>query len=241
MFSKYSKTDLDLLKKIYPNNYEDQLKKLKSNYPIQYLIGHVDFYGYKICVDENVLIPRFETEYLVKETIKYIKEYIDNPVIIDIGTGSGCIAISLSKELNIDVDALDISKSALEVAKKNAEINNANINIINEDIEKFESIKKYNVLISNPPYVPFDSAVDLETKYEPQNAIFALDNGLMYYKVILSKSRQFLSNKNIIAFEIGMNQGKDIFAIAKKYYPNSNVIINKDLNGIDRFAYIINE
>lgn len=240
MFDKISKIDLQLLKELYPNDYEKKLKKLEDNYPIQYLIGYVDFYGYKINVDERVLIPRFETEYLVSDTLNLIKKYINNPNIIDIGTGSGCIAISLSKSLNIKVDALDVSFDAINLAKENAKENYADINFINEDINNFKSIKKYNVLISNPPYVPYDSNVGKETKYEPQNAIFADNNGLYFYELILNKSVSFMEEKNIICLEIGKNQGLKIKEIALKYYPNSNVIVKKDLNNIDRYVYIIN-
>ena len=241
MFDKYSKEDLNLLKELYPNNYEEQIEKLKNNYPIQYLIGYVNFFGYKINVNENVLIPRFETEYLVDDTIKLIKKNNLNSKIIDICTGSGCIAIALAKELNISVDALDISKKAIEVAKNNAKENNVDITFIKEDIRNYISNKKYNVLISNPPYVKYDEVVDLETKYEPQNAIFANDNGLEYYKIILDKSKQLLEDKNIIAFEIGDNQSNDIISIAKNYYSNSKIILKKDLNNKERYLYIINE
>ena len=241
MFDKYSKDDLSLLKELYPNNYQEQLDKLKDNYPIQYLIGYVDFYGYKINVNENVLIPRFETEYLVDDTIKLIKKYINNPKILDIGTGSGCIAISLSKELNTKVSALDISSNAIDVAKDNASINNAEITFINEDIKTYISKEKYNVIISNPPYVKDDSNVDKEIKYEPSNAIYSSDNGLEYYKVILSKSKELLEDKNIIAFEIGDDQANDIISIAKEYYPKANIIAKNDLNNLNRYIYIINE
>lgn len=238
---KYSDNDLKLLKAKDPNNYENNIKKLKDNYPIQYLIGYVNFYGYNIIVNENVLIPRFETEYLVEDTIKLIKEYIKNPKIIDIGTGSGCIAITLSKELNISVDAIDISYNALEVAKNNAKKNNANINFINKDIRSFKTDKKYNVIISNPPYIAKEEYVDKETKYEPQVALFADDNGLEYYKIILSKSKELLDDKNLIAFEIGSNHSNILNSIIKEYYPNSIVIFKKDLNNLDRYCFIINE
>ena len=241
MFDKYSKDDLSLLKELYPNNYQEQLDKLKDNYPIQYLIGYVDFYGYKINVNENVLIPRFETEYLVDDTIKLIKKYINNPKILDIGTGSGCIAISLSKELNTNVSALDISSNAIDIAKDNAGINNADITFINEDIKTYISKEKYNVIISNPPYVKDDSNVDKEIKYEPSNAIYANDNGLEYYKIILSKSKELLEDKNIIAFEIGDDQANDIISIAKVYYPQANILAKNDLNNLNRYIYIINE
>ena len=234
MFDKYNKDDLDKLT-------NEQKKLLKDNYPIQYLLGNTNFCGYDIKVDERVLIPRFETEYLVDDTIKLIKKYIKEPKIIDLCTGSGCIAITLSKELNVNVDALDISSDAINLAKENAVNNNANVNFITEDVKKFNTTNKYNVIISNPPYVKLDETVGLETKYEPQIALFASDNGLEYYKVIIDKSKKLLEEKNIIAFEIGATQGNDIKEYASKIYPNANIIIKKDLNNLDRYVYIINE
>lgn len=233
--------DLELLKKKYPNNIEEVLKKIDEGYPIQYLIGNVNFYGYNINVDKRALIPRFETELLTKKTIDLIKENIVNPKIIDICTGSGCIAIVLSKELNVSVDALDISSDALELAQINTKENNAHINFINEDIKNFNSDKKYNVLISNPPYVRLDEEVDPKTKYEPQNALFANDNGLEFYKIILDKSKDLLEDNNIIAFEIGCTQKEDILSLAKYYYPDSISYCEQDLAGLDRYIFIINK
>lgn len=241
MFNKYSKKDLELLKKIYPNNYEEQLNKLKNNYPIQYLIGYVNFYGNKIYVNENVLIPRFETEYLVDDTIKLIKKNIKDPKIIDVGTGSGCIAISIAKAINKTVTAIDISSEAIKVAKKNGIENNVNISFICEDIRLYSSRERFNVLISNPPYVKKNTEVDKETIYEPQNAIYAKDNGLEYYKIILSKSKDLLEDKNIIAFEIGDDQADDVIDIAKIYYPQANIIAKNDFNDLNRYIFIINE
>ena len=234
MFDKYNINDLNKLT-------DEQKEKLKNNYPIQYLLGSVNFYGYELKVDERVLIPRYETEYLVDDTIKLIKQYIKEPKIIDLCTGSGCIAISLAKELNTSVDALDISLDAINLAKENAVNNNAVINFINEDIKSFNTNKKYNVIISNPPYVRLDEKVDLETKYEPQIALFANDNGLEFYKIILDKSKDLLENKNIIAFEIGDKQGNSIKEYASNIYHNANIIIKKDLNNLERYVYIINE
>ena len=234
MFDKYNINDLNKLT-------DEQKEKLKDNYPIQYLLGSVNFYGYEFKVDERVLIPRYETEYLVDDTIKLIKQYIKEPKIIDLCTGSGCIAISLAKELNTKVDALDISLDAINLAKENAVNNNVVINYINEDVKSFNTNKKYNVIISNPPYVRLDEQVDLETKYEPQIALFANDNGLEFYKIILDKSKDLLENKNIIAFEIGDKQGNSIKEYASNIYPKANIIIKKDLNNLERYVYIINE
>ena len=234
MFDKYEARDLEQLT-------DEQKEKLKENYPIQYLLGKVEFYGYNIKVDERVLIPRYETEYLVDDTIKLIKKYIPEPKIIDLCTGSGCIAITLSKELNTSVDALDISSDAIDLAKENAANNNAIINYINEDVKTFNSNKKYNVLISNPPYVRYDENVGLETKYEPQIALFANDEGLEFYKIILNKSKYLLEDKNIIAFEIGDKEGQSIKDYALTIYPKANITIKKDLNNLERYVYIINE
>lgn len=238
-----SNTDYELLKKLYPNNMDEIIKKINNDYPIQYLIGDVDFYGYTIKVDERALIPRFETEGLVDNLIKLIKTQTNYPAlkILEIGTGSGCIAITLSKELDTTVDALDISKDAIDLASSNAVLNNANVNFALGDIKNCTISKKYNILVSNPPYVKYDEPVDLATKYEPQNALFALNNGLEFYEIILKRSKEFLESKNIIAFEIGCTEGQDITNIAKSYYPNAYIQVKKDLAGKDRYIFIINE
>ncbi len=238
-----SNTDYELLKKLYPNNMDEIIKKINNDYPIQYLIGDVDFYGYTIKVDERALIPRFETEGLVDNLIKLIKTQTNYPAlkILEIGTGSGCIAITLSKELDTTVDALDISKDAIDLASSNAVLNNANVNFALGDIKNCTISKKYNILVSNPPYVKYDEPVDPATKYEPQNALFALNNGLEFYEIILKRSKEFLESKNIIAFEIGCTEGQDITNIAKSYYPNAYIQVKKDLAGKDRYIFIINE
>ena len=238
-----SNTDYELLKKLYPNNMDEIIKKINNDYPIQYLIGDVDFYGYTIRVDERALIPRFETEGLVDNLIKLIKTQTNYPAlkILEIGTGSGCIAITLSKELDTTVDALDISKDAIDLASSNAVLNNANVNFALGDIKNCTISKKYNILVSNPPYVKYDETVDPATKYEPQNALFAFNNGLEFYEIILKRSKEFLESKNIIAFEIGCTEGQDITNIAKSYYPNAYIQVKKDLAGKDRYIFIINE
>ena len=218
--------------------------KLDNNYPIQYLIGDVDFYGYKIKVDERALIPRFETEGLIELVLNTIKEH-NIPVnnIFDIGTGTGCIDIVLSKKLNnAHISTIDISTDALDLAKENYELNNVdNINVINNDIFKYVVKDKYDLIISNPPYVDYDEEVDKETKYEPQNAIFADNHGLVFYEYIIKESVNWINDKSIIAFEIGYNQGDYLKKYAKKYYPDSIININKDLSGRDRYLLIINK
>lgn len=236
-----SNVDFEILKSMYPNNIDEVIQKLNNHYPVQYLIGNVNFYGYQIFVDERVLIPRFETEGLVEETLKLIKFKNITPKIIEIGTGSGCIAIALSKELNTHVTAIDISKSAIEVATKNALYNEADVTFQLKDIKTGDFNSKYNILISNPPYVKYDEPVDPATKFEPQNALFADHNGLEFYEVILKRSHEFMESPNIIAFEIGETQATEIETLAKKEYPNANVIVKKDLQERNRYLFVIND
>ena len=237
----YSKVEAQELIKVSKNIDEDY-KKLLNQYPIQYLIGYVNFYGYKINVNENVLIPRYETEYLVEKTIKYIKDEFNSEInILDLCTGSGSIAIALSKELNCSVNASDISSKALEIARINAKENNADINYIESDL--FDKINgKYDVIISNPPYISKNEKIMYSVdKYEPHEALYADDEGLFYYDKILGEIKNHLNNKYIIAFEIGYTQGEKIKKLAKKYLNNPKVLIEKDLSNKDRYVFIFSK
>lgn len=235
-------TDVEYVKKYSKKEeIEENLKQLEKGMPVQYIIGNVDFYGNIIEVNKNVLIPRFETEQLVEKSINYINKYFNSPNIIDIGTGSGCIAITLKKEIeNATIDALDISKEALKVAQKNATNNNVNINFIEGNILDPLN-KKYDIIISNPPYIaPNDKEVmDIVKDYEPHNALYAPNNGLYFYEEIIKNSKRVLNDKFMIAFEIGYKQAADIKKIANKYYPKAKVLIEKDLNNLDRFIFIL--
>jgi release factor glutamine methyltransferase len=229
----------EYLEKYYKGNIEDALKLLEEGIPVQYIVGNVNFYGYTFNVNKNVLIPRFETEELVEKTINYIKEYFKNPKIVDIGTGSGAIAITLKKEINCNVTACDISKDALNIAKENSKQNNVNINFVESDI--FSNINdKYDIIISNPPYISKNEEImDSVDKYEPHLALYAEDNGLYFYKRIIKESKKYLKDKFIIAFEIGYWQSQFIKNIINDYYEDVIVKIEKDLSGKDRYIFII--
>ena len=237
----FSRPESEELVKV-SKNIEKDYQKLLEGYPIQYLIGYVDFYGYKINVNENVLIPRYETEYLVEKTINYSKKMFDSKLdILDLGTGSGAISIALGKKLDSNVTGVDISDKALEVARNNALQNNININFIKSDM--LENVTgKYDIVISNPPYIDSEEKImDSVKKYEPHLALYAEDNGLYFYKNILSNIKPYLKEKFIIAFEIGWWQGKLIEMIAKEYFGDSKVLTLKDLTNRDRYIFIINE
>ena len=226
--------DIEYLKKYYKGNINDALRRLEMGEPVQYIIGDVDFYGYTFKVDNRVLIPRFETEGLVEIALKYLK---DGDSIIDLGTGSGCIAITLKKKLpNSSIDAVDISNDALDIAKENAKLNNANINFYQGDM--LCTNKKYTCIISNPPYISYDEEVmDIVKNNEPNNALYADNNGLYFYEEILKKAKDYLNDKYYIFFEMGYNQGESIKSIALRYL-DCNVEIKKDLQGFDRYVII---
>lgn len=236
-----SKREAEELLKISKNIAED-IKKLKEGYPIQYLIGYVNFYGFNIIVNKDVLIPRYETELLVEKTINYSRKLFNKKInILDIGTGSGAIAIALSKLLDSNVTAIDISKEALKIASKNAVDNNAEV--IFKESNIFENVdEKYDIIISNPPYISVDEKImDSVKKYEPHLALYADEEGLYFYRNIIENARSYLNDKFIIAFEIGWRQADLISNIAKKFFNDSKIIIEKDYSDKNRYIFIINE
>src|SRR5574344_212467 len=233
---------IDYLKKYYKGNIDEGLKRLDNGEPIQYIVGNVDFYGYIYDITKDVLIPRFETEELVDKTIKYIDRYFDDTIdILDLGTGSGCIGITLSMQVDSKVTAVDISDSALEVAHKNASKYNQKIIFIKSNmLDKVDGL--YDVIISNPPYIDKDEVIeDIVKNNEPAVALYADNHGLYYYEYILSKASKNLKNKSLIAFEIGYKQGPTIKDMALKYFPDSRILIEKDMEGNDRFIFVFNQ
>ncbi len=231
----------EYLKKYYKGNIEDAYRRLDNGEPVQYIVGEVDFCGNILKVNKNVLIPRFETEELVEETSKYIKEYFKNTVdILDIGTGSGAIAISIKKKVDSNVTATDISKEALEVAKGNAVLNKVDINFINTNI--YDNINnKFDVVISNPPYISYEEEImDIVKNNEPHLALYASNNGLYFYEEILKNIKTILKDKYLIAFEIGEKQFYDIKRIKEIYLPESIITCKKDMQGRDRMVFITN-
>lgn len=237
-----TQNDLKLLKEKY-GDLDKIRTKIEEDYPVQYLIGNVSFYGLQIDVDERVLIPRFETETLVEKTINLIKEHqLESSDVLEVGTGSGCISIALKKILKgLNITAIDISESAIDLAKSNAQLNEVEIDFIQNDIFQYEQTKKYDILISNPPYISRKIIIDPKTKYEPQNAIYADDDGLAFYKYMILNYHNFVKDKFIMAFEIGEEQGDILKELVEDTIPNSFVSIEKDLSNRNRYLFIISE
>lgn len=230
---------LEYLKKYgNPATYEKDKIRLEKGEPVQYIVGNVEFYGCSIIVNPNVLIPRFETEGLVEKVINKVGNRINTLKIVDLGTGSGCIAIALKKNLNCNMDAVDISNSALEVAKENAWQNAVDITFFEGNFLNPLNCT-YDVIVSNPPYIAYDEEImDIVKKNEPKVALYAEENGLSCYYEIIKNALNYLKPNGILAFEIGYQQGNILKEYAKKFFPNAKVTIEKDLQKRDRYLFI---
>lgn len=241
MLQTYELSDRDIKTLQEKNiNIDEAKRKLKKNYPIQYLIGNVNFYGYIINVNKNVLIPRFETETLVEKTIQLIKnKKLETASVLEIGTGSGCISIVMKAQIpTLTITAIDINFQALKIARKNALNNKTNINFLKKDIFNFRIKDKYDIIISNPPYIKIGEKIDIKTKFEPKNAIYAEQDGLIYYIQIFKIAKKLLSINYLIALEIGEEQGDILAQMASNCFENANIKIEKDLANKDRYLFI---
>lgn len=230
--------DEELIKK-----FDDIFNKyLLENKPIQYLIGYSCFYGYDFIINEDVLIPRCETEELVENILYRYDEYFKGQKVdvCDLATGSGCIAIALAlEEKNMNVVATDISFDALEVAKKNNDKFNAGVKFLQGDMLKPVEGRKFDIFVSNPPYIPQNEEVmSLVKDNEPNIALFGGDDGMKFYRVILSGLKPLLKDKAIVAFEHGYDKKEEMLTLANEYFPESKAECIKDLQGKDRMTFI---
>lgn len=215
---------------------------LEKDYPVQYIIGYVDFYGLKINVNEFTLIPRYETEYLIELTLKEIKKMnLADPKILDLCTGSGAIGLTLKSLLpSSEVTLSDISKDALMVANKNKNELNLDVNIIESDL--FKNIPgKFDVIISNPPYVMTNETLPKDVLYEPHLALYSGPKGIDHIEEIFKNIKSPLNNKYLIALEINEKSETDITNLIKTYFEkNINYKFMKDLAGKTRYLFITN-
>ena len=218
---------------------EEIYKKLAAHIPAQYIIGHAEFFGMQLKVDERVLIPRPETEELVELILaENLKE---NLKVLDIGTGSGAIALALAKSRpDWTITASDISQDALDLASKNAEIQNLNIFLKKSDCFS-EISSKYDIIVSNPPYISRsdESEVGLNVLHsEPHLALFADEDGLAIYRRIAEDSKDYLNDGGKIYLEIGYKQGQSVPALFKENFPEKRVRTLKDQFGQDRMVVV---
>lgn len=218
------------------------LAELKKEVPIQYLLGKTSFYGLDFEVNENVLIPRPETEELVDWIINENKGSSKEIKILDIGTGSGCIAISLAKNLpNAKVYAIDVSKKALDIAKINAIKNNVEVTFMLKNVLELEVLKSdYDIIVSNPPYVRNLEKVEIKKNvldFEPHLALFVDDNdALIFYRKIAELAQKNLLKNGQLYFEINQYLGKEMITLLEQYQ-FVNIELKKDIYGNDRMIF----
>lgn len=216
------------------NDFLEIIEKRKQNYPLQYIFGKWEFYGLELFVDESALIPRFETEILVDEILKLDCK---KDKILDIGCGSGAISLALADNLKKSyVYGIDINKEAIKLSNKNKEkLNLKNVDFFESDIFSNIKEKNFDIIVSNPPYI--DDAemktLEKELSFEPQNALYGGQDGLFFYREIIINSLDYLSEKGVLAFEIGYNQME---IISNLLIENGFEILlqKKDFAGFDR-------
>lgn len=218
---------------------EEIYTKLASHIPAQYIIGHAEFYGMQLKVDERVLIPRPETEELVELILAENPK--ENLKVLDIGTGSGAIALALAKNRpDWSVTAADISQDALELATENANVQNLNLSFIKSDCFS-EISSKYDIIVSNPPYISRADEVEVGLNVlhsEPHLALFADEDGLAIYRRIAEDSKDYLNDGGKIYLEIGYKQGQSVPALFMENLPEKRVRTLKDQFGQDRMVVI---
>jgi len=234
--------------------FETDIKKhAETGIPLQHLVGTAEFYGRNFIVNGNVLVPRMETEELVqhviskveniKPSLEKVEKQADSSLkIVDIGTGSGIIAISLKLELEgVQIFATDISAEALKIAKQNAQQLNADITFLQGDFLNpfMKQNIKADVIVSNPPYIAKREKAllaDTVKDFEPEMALFADENGLLAYRKIIEQAKSAIKENGHLVFEIGHEQGKAVEQLIKQAYPHSAIKIIKDINGKDRIV-----
>ncbi len=223
-----------------------KVKQHATGVPVQHLTGIEEFYGREFKVNKDVLIPRPETEELIEETLRLVQRYFPaaNPSIADIGTGSGVIGVTMKCELPAaHVVAVDISEKALVTAEQNAACHGADVEFKLGDLTEPISGHKWDVVLSNPPYIARGEAADLADTvrdHEPHNALFADEEGLVLYRRMARELPDLLNKPGIIGFEIGHLQGDAVKNMLQQAFPAAEVYVKKDINKNDRMVFCLN-
>ena len=225
--------------------FQEGMKRYMDGEPIQYIKGKETFFSRDFTVNENVLIPRYETEELIENILYKIDDYFEDYKSIDlcdVGTGSGAIAISLAlEERKLNVVATDISEEALVVARKNAKDLGANVEFYQGDMLEplIDRNIKVDIFVSNPPYIPNEQEIESVVKdNEPHVALFGGSDGLYFYRKIFSRAKEVIKERALLAFEMGFDQRQLMEEAVEKYFPNTPYEIIKDMNGKDRMLFI---
>ena len=248
-FSKLSNADLLLsMDKQIPQEVYDEFlygvdRYVTQNIPVQHIIGYEYFYGHKFAVSGDVLIPRYETEELVANVLMLYDDVFEGQDVnvLDLGTGSGCLAVTLDlEEEHMTVTATDISDKALHTAKLNNDNLKANVTFHQGDWYAPVKGMKYDIIVSNPPYIPNDEFVeDLVVDNEPDIALFGGEDGLEFYRVIISQAKDYVNDRFIIAFEHAYDKAEELKNIITEHFDDVEILQKKDMQGKDRMTFII--
>jgi len=237
------KIDEEMPTEIYDEFLFGVDKYIVRNIPVQHITGYEYFFGHKFIVNGDVLIPRFETEELVANVLMMYDEVFDGTKVdlVDIGTGSGCLSVTLDiEEENMTVTATDISEKALTVAKKNNSSLQGNVEFLQGDMLEPLKGRKFDIIVSNPPYIPNKEYVEgLVKDNEPDVALFGGEDGLDFYRIIISGAAELLNEKFIVAFEHAYDKAKELKKIIKKHFKDVQIIQKKDMQGKDRMTFIV--
>lgn len=239
----YLKMDESMDEKAYHAFLKDVDAYIKKDVPIQHLIGHEIFYGYTFKVSPDVLIPRFETEELVTHTLDYIETFFQTPSLrlADVGTGSGCIGLTLKKEQpTLDVTCTDISKKALRVAQENASALGVQVTFAQGSMcEPLGEMDKFDIIVSNPPYLKDKEPVAPIVKdHEPHEALYGGADGLKYVRELFENVEAITNPKYMIAIEHGYDTAKAIRKLIQKTLNGVTIIQKKDMQGRDRMTFV---
>ena len=234
----------DELPQAQNDQFEQAIFAHKEGKPVQYITGVEEFYGRTFQVDESVLIPRPETEELIVGAIERITKLFGRTTQIklaDIGTGSGAIAITMKQEWpQAIVTATDLSEAALTTAQKNAEALKTDITFAQGDLTAPIAHEKWDVVLSNPPYIAFDEQAEMSEvvlEHEPHSALFAEEEGLILYRKLAEQLPMIMNCPGLIGLEIGYKQGEAVASFFKKAFPQATVEVVKDINGKDRMVF----
>ncbi|QMS85401.1 peptide chain release factor N(5)-glutamine methyltransferase [Candidatus Xianfuyuplasma coldseepsis] len=250
-FSQMSSTELllhmddDMPEEQYQDFLYGVDRYVIRNIPVQHITGEEYFFGYTFEVNEDVLIPRFETEELVANVLLIYDDVFggQDVRVLDIGTGSGCLAITLDlEEPHMSVTATDISDAALAVAKRNNEKLGANVSFYQGDLTLPVQDQIFDIIVSNPPYIPENEYVeDVVVDHEPSIALFGGEDGLYFYRRIIQQVSSITPDKFILAFEHAFNTAKALRKLIQDHFPDATIVQKKDMQGKDRMTFVIKE
>ncbi len=233
IINKYDEQLTPYLQTIYNSIMEKRLQ----HYPLQYILGCWSFYGYEFLVGEGVLIPRADTETLVDVALDFLKEK-ENAAVLDLCSGTGCIAVAIEKNTKAAVTAVEKFDIPFDYLERNIKKNKSSVKPVKEDVFSFTPQEKYDLIVSNPPYISADEMeiIDTETSFEPDTALYGGEDGLLFYRLIISRYKRFLKNGGMLSLEVGFTQSEAVKTLMRDA-GYTEIDEKEDLNGIPRVVF----